>query len=60
MSIVTSTLDARASSVGAAWIGFWPLGGVLSEHESMPLLTELGEACGPAAINMALLTELYA
>ncbi len=63
MFIATTTSDTQASSVGAALPGIfaptdrrqWP-----SERESMPLRRSLADRATRVAINIALLTELFA
>jgi hypothetical protein len=63
MFIGTTILIQRPSSVGAAWI--WILAPTdlrecSSKQEYMPLLRSLAKRGAPVAINMALLTELFA
>ena len=60
MFIVTTTPDAQPSSVGAAWMRILALRQCASEPESMPLLRSLADRAACVAINMALLTELFA
>jgi len=63
MFIATTTSDTRTSSVGAALLGIlaptghrqWP-----SKCEDMPLLRSLADCVARVAINMPLLTELFA
>ena len=63
MFIATTTSDTRTSSAGAALLGIlaptghrqWP-----SECEDMPLLRSLADRAARVAINMPLLTELFA